>query len=336
MINAYFKHIQEQIKPILRKAKDEVVIAMAWFTNEDLFDELILCMKRHVEVSLILLDHPTNWMPYAPDFNDFIAAGGNLYVADLSIGFMHHKFCVVDNETLITGSYNWTHYAEIRNVENVVISDDTDLCRSYVEEFKRLKKVLKGVSNCKRISWEQVDEYTNVNFDEINFEVHAISEKRGLPCVNLHSIPKKESSKTVTDASVSMHKKVTTVQLVDTKKTYKANRDLGIQADEGGWIPLIEEGDMLPKVNSLEFFLDNSCPEACVCAVCEVNKEAKKAREILSKSLADIAYRSKINSKISLKIGLEVDGTMSINIKNIDNGLTIISRHHNPELVYAE
>ena len=42
---------------------------------------------------------------YAPDFNDFIKAGGTLRIANRDIGLMHHKFCVVDDTVIMTGSY---------------------------------------------------------------------------------------------------------------------------------------------------------------------------------------------------------------------------------------
>ena len=48
---------------------------------------------------------------------------------------MHHKFCIVDNNITITGSYNWTYYAESRNIENVLITDDELIANQYEKEF---------------------------------------------------------------------------------------------------------------------------------------------------------------------------------------------------------
>lgn len=39
-------------------------------------------------------------------------------------GLMHNKFCIIDNQMVITGSYNWTSNAELRNTENVTIRRD--------------------------------------------------------------------------------------------------------------------------------------------------------------------------------------------------------------------
>lgn len=55
---------------------------------------------------------------------------------------MHHKFCVIDDKIAITGSYNWTYYAETRNVENIIISDNPEIVNGYASEFQRLKQAL--------------------------------------------------------------------------------------------------------------------------------------------------------------------------------------------------
>ena len=112
MEKAFFNNIRSEIIPLLNQANNEVVIAMAWFTSNELFQALLDCRKRKVKVELIILDNAANFMYYAPDFNVFIEEGGILKISPLSKGFMHHKFCVIDNRIVITGSYNWTYYAE--------------------------------------------------------------------------------------------------------------------------------------------------------------------------------------------------------------------------------
>ena len=51
---------------------------------------------------------------------------------------MHNKYCIIDNDTVITGSYNWTTAAETKNDENITIhcicSDGSDLVKKYILE----------------------------------------------------------------------------------------------------------------------------------------------------------------------------------------------------------
>ena len=51
---------------------------------------------------------------------------------------MHHKFIIVDNIMLFTGSYNFTNDAERNNYENVIKTDIPEIVAAYREEFKRV------------------------------------------------------------------------------------------------------------------------------------------------------------------------------------------------------
>lgn len=53
---------------------------------------------------------------------------------------MHNKFALFDN-TVWTGSFNWTVAANRTNQENVIITDDYDACRKYEGCFERLKRL---------------------------------------------------------------------------------------------------------------------------------------------------------------------------------------------------
>ncbi len=49
---------------------------------------------------------------------------------------MHHKFVILDDRTLLNGSYNWTRSASLENHENVVIQTDTNLISAFAAEFE--------------------------------------------------------------------------------------------------------------------------------------------------------------------------------------------------------
>ncbi|XP_043516914.1 mitochondrial cardiolipin hydrolase isoform X2 [Frieseomelitta varia] len=54
---------------------------------------------------------------------------------------MHHKFLIVDNDLVITGSTNWTMSAFFGNFDNVVVTNQHSLVRPFVDEFDRLWKI---------------------------------------------------------------------------------------------------------------------------------------------------------------------------------------------------
>ncbi|XP_022416548.1 mitochondrial cardiolipin hydrolase [Monodon monoceros] len=57
---------------------------------------------------------------------------------DQDLGYMHHKFAIVDRKVLITGSLNWTTQAIQSNRENVLIIEDEECVRLFLEEFERI------------------------------------------------------------------------------------------------------------------------------------------------------------------------------------------------------
>ena len=181
MEKAYFTKIRSEIVSCLNEAKQEVVVAMAWFTSAELFQSLLDCLKRDVRVELVLLDSEINFMYYAPDFNIFIKNGGVLRIAGIENGFMHHKFCVVDNDIAITGSYNWTYYAENRNIENIVITDNKEVIAQYKKEFSKLNSRIDTVSDSPRLEWAEIESRQHIDFNELNYEIESIAKAQNLP-----------------------------------------------------------------------------------------------------------------------------------------------------------
>ncbi|MDZ8081510.1 MAG: phospholipase D-like domain-containing protein [Nostoc sp. DcaGUA01] len=51
---------------------------------------------------------------------------------------LHHKFAVIDNQTVITGSHNWSDAANNGNDETVVVIESPIVAAHYVREFARL------------------------------------------------------------------------------------------------------------------------------------------------------------------------------------------------------
>ena len=52
---------------------------------------------------------------------------------------MHNKFAILDNG-LWTGSFNWTKSGSNKNLENVIFTDDPQVCKSYSKHFEELKR----------------------------------------------------------------------------------------------------------------------------------------------------------------------------------------------------
>ncbi|WP_209330103.1 phospholipase D-like domain-containing protein [Lunatimonas salinarum] len=137
---AVFENIAERIQQEISKAQKSVFIAVAWFTNKNLFNELVNKARNGCTVSLIISNDNIN-LNSSLDFEQLLTAKSKVYkIGNGDTELMHNKFCVIDYSTVITGSYNWSYKAE-SNFENVIItSNDTTLAEQFISEFNSIRK----------------------------------------------------------------------------------------------------------------------------------------------------------------------------------------------------
>lgn len=133
-INVYFENIEREIHSELNKAQKHVKICVAWFSSPRYVDIIKSLRKRNVIVELICNKDKPNSYIAANDFDYFLRINSYFHY-----GFMHHKFCVIDNHTVITGSYNWSRNAT-NHLENIIIAkNDFNLVKSFLHEFEDIK-----------------------------------------------------------------------------------------------------------------------------------------------------------------------------------------------------
>jgi len=108
------------------------------FTDEALAQAMIERARAGVDVSGVIEKRgsETGYGQLLPLREAGIAVlpDGNPYV-------MHHKVIIIDEETVITGSYNFTGSAARDNDENLLIIHNPDIARLYLEEYERVREV---------------------------------------------------------------------------------------------------------------------------------------------------------------------------------------------------
>jgi hypothetical protein len=137
----YFSDIQELIITEIRLAKRSVYVAVAWLTDKAILHELSQKAKSGVDVKLLMVHDDINIKSVKNEIEILVENGGEVCLIGTSAngGIMHHKFCVLDEATVITGSYNWSRKAR-SNDENIVITKDAvDLCRDFTSEFNSIR-----------------------------------------------------------------------------------------------------------------------------------------------------------------------------------------------------
>lgn len=319
MNNAYFSNIRSQIIYYLQNAKEEIKIAMAWFTSPELFNEIISCLNKGIQIELVLLDDAINYHPYAPDFNIFIKKGGILRTARVNPRFMHHKFCIVDKTVVITGSYNWTYYAENRNIENILISKDSTTINEYILEFKRLQNLYPICNKSERISWDDISQRPNIDIEILNYELSCISKAQKLP-------------------EQKVFKSNTTIEMVEKRYNPKAAYHIGIQGDNDEMINIVNNGTPLPYTNSLIMYNYPDNRKNVVARIVYGNKSKASENWLLLDEKINELVSDAPNSEIviAFNITITANGYLEIEIRCKETGKAIVLTKTNTDLVYYD
>jgi len=114
-------------------ATEEILIQAYSFTSAPIAKALVNAHKRGVKVEAIL-DKSQRTAKYTSA--TFLANSRIPTYIDAKHAIAHNKIMIIDRETLITGSFNFTKAAEEKNAENVLIlKGNNQLVNRYMENF---------------------------------------------------------------------------------------------------------------------------------------------------------------------------------------------------------
>jgi TonB family protein len=117
----------------LDKAKFSVLVQAYSFTSAPIAKALLGAHKRGVKVQVIL-DKSQRTDKYS-SATFFLNQGIPVRVDDKH-AIAHNKVMVIDGETVITGSFNFTKAAEEKNAENLLVIHDKKLAERYIKNWQ--------------------------------------------------------------------------------------------------------------------------------------------------------------------------------------------------------
>jgi len=127
----------EAIVREIQLARHEILVLAYSFTSQAIAQALVDAKLRGVHVDIVL-DH-SNEHEVHTDLHFFLEQG-LAPVIDPQHAIAHNKVMILDNRTLLTGSFNFTQHAENENAENLlVIKGHPALVRTYKENFHKHK-----------------------------------------------------------------------------------------------------------------------------------------------------------------------------------------------------
>jgi hypothetical protein len=123
----------ETVVKTLSEARRQVLVQAYSFTSAPIAKALVDAYKRGVEVRVIL-DRSNDREGHSAV--KFLEHEGVSVMIDSQHAIAHNKVMVIDGDTVITGSFNFTRAAEERNAENLVVIHDDALAKQYCENWR--------------------------------------------------------------------------------------------------------------------------------------------------------------------------------------------------------
>ena len=132
----YFSPNGECTNTIIRElnnAKHTILVQAYSFTSAPIAKALLSAHRRNVKVEVIL-DKSQRTQSYSSA--TFLYNAGILVKIDAQHSIAHNKVMIIDGETVITGSFNFTKAAEESNAENLLIIHDEKLASLYTNNWQ--------------------------------------------------------------------------------------------------------------------------------------------------------------------------------------------------------
>jgi phosphatidylserine/phosphatidylglycerophosphate/cardiolipin synthase-like enzyme len=126
----------------IRKARRQVLVQAYGLTHKDIAQALVEAKRRGVDVQLVA--DRQQMETGVTSLVAWLAEQGVPTWIDTEHAAAHNKVMVIDNGTpdaaVITGSFNFTHAAQHRNAENLLIlRGNTTLAEAYAANWRRHK-----------------------------------------------------------------------------------------------------------------------------------------------------------------------------------------------------
>jgi phosphatidylserine/phosphatidylglycerophosphate/cardiolipin synthase-like enzyme len=142
-VHAFFgSNCEQALVGAIDSAREEVLVAIYSLTRRTISASLVRAVQRGVKVAVRYDEKSADEGHDMPETIAFLKRRG---IRCEPVGYgdsrarMHHKFTVVDQKVVLTGSYNYTTAATEQNRENLVVIESVAVAAAYVAEFGNLR-----------------------------------------------------------------------------------------------------------------------------------------------------------------------------------------------------
>ncbi len=125
--------VTETVVKAISEAQQTILVSAYSFTSKDIAEALLKAKQRGVVVKLILDKSQISQKYSSSTF--FTNQGFDLRI-DVKHAIYHDKVMIIDDKTVITGSFNFTKAAETKNAENLlVLRNNPELAKLYAQDW---------------------------------------------------------------------------------------------------------------------------------------------------------------------------------------------------------
>ena len=165
----------DMIVSAINRAKKNVDLQAYGFTSAPIVKALLHAKARGVDVSTIVdkFNATHTYSAISTLLNNHIPV-----VIDSKVSIAHNKVMIIDDATVITGSFNFTKSAQTRNAENVLIITDKQLAKPCLDNFnKRLSVSVSPSDYCLSSTSCKIKSITNDAWDATSQASESLYQK---------------------------------------------------------------------------------------------------------------------------------------------------------------
>ncbi len=135
LVENYFcpeDNCEEKVLKTLRKANESIKFMLFTFTSQKISD-LLLEKSETINVKGLMDNLGLN------EYTKYYQLKEHMPILlERTDKTLHHKVFIIDDKTVITGSYNPTKSANTRNDENILIIHNEGIAEQFLQEFERI------------------------------------------------------------------------------------------------------------------------------------------------------------------------------------------------------
>lgn len=123
---------------LIDSAKRSINFMVFLINDKDIKDALIRAKNRGVEIHGVFDKKQTSFQYRYTQYNNLKDANIDVKQIGDSWHKLHNKVIIIDNQIVVTGSYNFSYTSDSKNNENSIVIYDRNIAKKYIDKFNEI------------------------------------------------------------------------------------------------------------------------------------------------------------------------------------------------------